>query len=67
MTNPYLPIWRPISIEQMHVMRPELHRQASRAKQWSIGRLDRLNGEPCKSANGAYLEGWYSVEPKQHA
>lgn len=58
--NPYLPIWRPISREQAIVMRPELSRQASRAKHWEKGRQDRLSGQPCLSANGAYLEGWHS-------
>lgn len=35
-----------------------------RATQWEKGRADRLAGEPCKSANGGYLEGWYSVRVK---
>jgi hypothetical protein len=25
------------------------------------GRADRVLGLPCRSANGAYLDGWYSV------
>lgn len=25
------------------------------------GRADRIAGDPCRSANGAYLDGWYSV------
>lgn len=30
------------------------------------GRKDRLNGKPCASANGQYLNGWYSVpNPKR--
>lgn len=62
MDNPYLPIWGPISIEQSAVLRPELTRQSHRAKEWQKGRDDRLAGQPCRSANGAYLEGWYSVE-----
>ena len=28
------------------------------------GRSDRLRGLPCRSANGAYLDGWYSVKNK---
>lgn len=31
------------------------------AKQFNQGRSDRLNGQPCKSANGDYLNGWYSI------
>jgi hypothetical protein len=26
------------------------------------GRRDRLNGAGCLSANGSYLDGWYSVK-----
>ena len=35
--------------------------QLSRANQWEQGRADRLAGKPCSSANGAHLEGWYSI------
>lgn len=61
MTNPYLPIWQPTSIEQSAVLKPELQRQHHRAQQWDLGRADRMAGLPCRSPNGAYLEGWYSV------
>lgn len=47
--------------EQMVVLRPEIRREQSRSKFWTEGRQDRLDGKPCRSANGAYLEGWYSV------
>lgn len=33
--------------------------------QWKIGHLDRILGHPCRSANGAYLDGWYATEPNQ--
>lgn len=29
------------------------------AEKWEEGRTDRMRGEPCKSNNGKYLEGWY--------
>lgn len=36
------------------------------AKEFDRGRADRIAGEPCRSANGSYLNGWYSVpNPKQ--
>jgi hypothetical protein len=59
--NPYtsgmkkIEIWVPCMIEPV-----EGSREWHRAKQWELGRADRLAGEPCKSANGAYLEGWYA-------
>lgn len=37
------------------------NREQFRAEHWDKGRADRLAGLPCRSANGAYLEGWYSV------
>lgn len=30
------------------------------------GQADRRNGEPCKSANGAYLNGWYAPDEYAH-
>ena len=31
------------------------------AIQFDRGREDRVAGRPCRSANGNYLNGWYSV------
>lgn len=31
------------------------------ARQFDQGRADRVRGAACRSAAGAYLEGWYSV------
>lgn len=31
-------------------------------KVWLEGHSDRLTGQPCKSADGLYLDGWYSPE-----
>ncbi len=31
-------------------------------KAFQIGKNDRKNGLPCKSANGAYLNGWYNPD-----
>lgn len=31
------------------------------SKQFDRGREDRVAGRPCRSANGGYLAGWYSV------
>lgn len=46
-----------------HLPYPVVSKQIGRrAKEWQKGRDDRLAGQPCRSANGAYLEGWYSVE-----
>ena len=42
-----------------------LHR-ARKSSEFEQGRADRLAGKPCGSANGAYLDGWYSVpNPKR--
>lgn len=49
MSNPYRPA--------------RTQRSRNRAKQWDLGRQARLGGLPCSSANGAWLEGWYSIEP----
>lgn len=49
MSNPYLPA--------------HTQRNMRRANQWADGRRARLAGLPCSSTNGAWLEGWYSVEP----
>lgn len=31
-------------------------------RQFQLGKKDRKKGKPCASANGAYLNGWYSPE-----
>jgi hypothetical protein len=36
-----------------------LHRRISRQLQLERGKYDRLTGRPCRSADGAYLNGWY--------
>lgn len=46
-TNPYINSTRAADKNRLH--------------QWEIGRRDRIDGFPCKSTNGAYLEGWYSI------
>lgn len=33
-----------------------------RVRQFRLGQKDRQLGEPCKSANGCYLDGWYSPD-----
>lgn len=38
----------------------QLHRSLP-ATQFDQGRADRIAGKPCRSANGSYLDGWYSV------
>ncbi len=37
-------------------------RDLAMEKYFQEGRKDRMAGQPCKSANGAYLNGWYSPE-----
>lgn len=59
--NPYLPIWKPISLCQAAVLMPETLRQTRRARHWAMGYADAAKGKPCSSANGAYLEGWYAA------
>ena len=34
---------------------------APREDYFAEGRSDRIAGKPCRSANGGYLDGWYSV------
>ena len=34
--------------------------QAENYANWRKGLMDRLSGQPCRSANGKYLDGWYS-------
>lgn len=31
-------------------------------KAFRIGQVDRLNGKPCGSAKGLYLDGWYAPD-----
>ena len=33
-----------------------------RYQRWLAGKNDRLDGKPCASANGTYLDGWYSQD-----
>jgi len=33
-----------------------------RVRQFRMGQQDRKAGQPCKSTDGAYLDGWYSPE-----
>lgn len=35
---------------------------SSAVKNYNKGRQDRLSGAGCLSANGSYLDGWYSVK-----
>lgn len=35
--------------------------EPQRRDHFAEGRSDRLAGLPCRSANGRYLDGWYSV------
>ena len=37
-----------------------LVRPMRRYTQWLQGQRDRLDGQPCRSNNGSYLDGWYS-------
>lgn len=30
-------------------------------KLWELGRLDRIQGRPCNSVKGPYLDGFYSL------
>ena len=34
---------------------------SQQAKDFNKGRKDRVAGLPCRSANGDYLDGWYSI------
>jgi hypothetical protein len=36
-------------------------------REFDQGRFDRLTGNPCRSANGSYLDGWYSVRNEYKA
>lgn len=58
--NPYYPLMRVTNLEMYYVLRPELWNQRWRASEWERGRCDRLAGQPCRSASGPYLEGWYN-------
>jgi hypothetical protein len=37
------------------------HDDCQSTAQFELGRSDRLNGLPCRSTNGKYLDGFYSV------
>lgn len=58
--NPYLPLMKITNLEMWYVLRNEVWIQQHRAKMWQIGRSERLAGLPCRSTDGAYLEGWYN-------
>ena len=45
-------------IEELQVSEATLQKEA----QFQLGKLHRKKGLPCMSANGAYLNGWYSPE-----
>lgn len=53
--------WR-ATYEQLAVFQPEIEIEKAKRNKWNLGRQDRLQGLPCRFANGAYLEGWYSIE-----
>ena len=40
----------------------EFRTMARKYARWYKGQRDRLTGLPCASANGLYLDGWYSPE-----
>jgi len=42
-------------------MKPSKHQLRKHAN-YENGRRDRKNNLPCKSANGAYINGWYNPE-----
>lgn len=44
--------------EVLTVSEGDLHRE----RNFQLGKSDRKRGKPCASANGAYLNGWYSPE-----
>jgi hypothetical protein len=48
------------------VTRTEIHsvtpRQIQLERTFRQGQADRKRGLPCRSANGAYLDGWYNPE-----
>lgn len=50
----------------VEVTRTEIHSVSAgdlqRERIFQLGRADRKSGRPCASANGAYLNGWYSQE-----
>jgi hypothetical protein len=40
---------------------PRFRVRFQRPKEYRLGRRDRSRGLPCSSANGQYLNGWYSI------
>lgn len=40
--------------------------ELAKERLFQIGRTDRKTGKPCASANGAYLNGWYSPETEHY-
>lgn len=51
----------PMSYNNMAVFRSEIAASVAYDRNFDDGRHDRLSGLPCRSANGAYLDGWYSI------
>lgn len=46
----------------------KFQRGTNQCDQFTLGRADRVRGMSCLSANGQYLDGWYSVpNPKNKA
>lgn len=41
-------------------------RNSTRDEAYEFGRSDRVAGHGCRSANGLYLDGWYSVKERKN-
>lgn len=52
----------PMNLDNIQLFRGEIAADAAYNRNFDDGRHDRLNGLPCRSANGAYLDGWYSTD-----
>lgn len=48
--------------EEFTISEAELNQE----RQFQLGRSDRKAGKPCASANGAYLNGWYSPDTEHY-
>lgn len=62
------PLQHALDVEASRLRVAELWARANPSKatqNYNTGRQDRLNGVACRSANGSYLDGWYSVKGKQ--
>ena len=51
----------PINYNMIAVFGPQIAASRAYDHNYEVGQIDRKHGEPCRSANGAYLDGWYSV------